>query len=63
MHYCASCNKCLMNETVFFYLDTSYCLYCCPWNKKYYEDYESKSNLYLYEEIYHKIVESFQFLL
>jgi len=58
MHYCASCNKCLMNDKVYFYFDTSYCSYCCPWNKKY---HESESNLYLYEEIYNNIVKSFQF--
>lgn len=58
MHYCASCNKCLMNERVYFYFDTSYCSYCCPWNKQY---HESESNLYLYEEIYNNIVKSFHF--
>jgi len=56
MHYCASCNKCLMNEKVFFYFDISYCSYCCPWNIEYPHQI---NNLYLYEDIYNTIVNKF----
>ena len=56
MHYCASCNKCLMKEKVFFYYDISYCSQCCPWNIEY---CEKINNIYLYEDIYDTIVNKF----
>jgi len=57
MYYCVNCKKCLVTEIIYFYLDETYCEYCCPWNRN--NRNKSQSNLYLCENIYESIVKKF----
>lgn len=50
-HYCALCNKCLFHEKVFFHLDSSYCLNCCPWKRIYSKTLLSEISFNLYDHI------------